>query len=225
MRGSSYRSWAYDTHRKVIFQVTDTYYRLLNAVGQVDAAEASLLNAKTVQEAAEETTLRRVLRRSDYAQAAPGQAATDILHVPELDAGFRFLYQLKFVEARAQFEIWQKSHPEAALGYASEAASYLFEECYRQGTLTSEFFLDDKRFLGNVPLKPDPQLQAAFLDAVKRVQDVAQLRLKMNQDNPNALFAMSMSLGMQANYASIIDKRQLDSLKKSAQRISTRRSC
>jgi tetratricopeptide (TPR) repeat protein len=52
------------------------------------------------------------------------------------------------------------------------------------------------------------------LAAVKQVQDLAQLRLKMNQDNPNALFAMSMSLGMQANYASIIDKRQLDSLKK-----------
>src|SRR6202171_2901179 len=43
-----------DTHRKIIFQVADTYYRLLNAVGQVEAAEASLLNAKTVQEAAED---------------------------------------------------------------------------------------------------------------------------------------------------------------------------
>src|SRR5258708_4930182 len=26
-----------DTHRRIIFQVADTYYRLLNAVGQVDA--------------------------------------------------------------------------------------------------------------------------------------------------------------------------------------------
>ena len=42
-----------DTHRRIIFQVADTYYRLLNAVGQVEAAEASLENAKTVQEAAE----------------------------------------------------------------------------------------------------------------------------------------------------------------------------
>src|SRR5258708_38034625 len=42
-----------DTHRRIIFQVADTYYRLLNPVGQVDAAEASLMNAKTVQDAAE----------------------------------------------------------------------------------------------------------------------------------------------------------------------------
>src|SRR6202048_94111 len=65
-----------DTHRRIIFQVADTYYRRLNAVGQVDAAEASLMNAKTVQDAAENrlehglATLPDVLEaRSATAQA------------------------------------------------------------------------------------------------------------------------------------------------------------
>jgi hypothetical protein len=147
-------------------------------------------------------------------QAGAGLAPTDILHIPELDTGFHLLYELKPAEARAQFAIWQQSHPGSALGYASEAASYLFEECYRQGVLTSEFFLDDKRFLGKTPLKPDPDLRAKFFASDKKAQDVAQLRLKEKPDNPNALFAMSMSLGMEADYASLIDKRQLESLKK-----------
>jgi tetratricopeptide (TPR) repeat protein len=134
--------------------------------------------------------------------------------VPELDAGFHLLYELKFEEARNHFEVWQKSHPEDPLGSASEAAAYLFEECYRQGVLTSEFFLDNKRFLGKIPLKPDPKLRAAFFAADKHAQELAQLRLKTNPDDANALFAMTLSLGMQANYASLIDKRQLDSLKK-----------
>ncbi len=43
---------------------------------------------------------------------------------------------------------------------------------------------------------------------------MALLELKTNPDDPNALFAMALSLGMQADYASLIDKRQLDSLKK-----------
>jgi hypothetical protein len=136
------------------------------------------------------------------------------LNVPELDAGFRFLYELKLDEAHKQFEDWQKSHPEDPLGSASEAAAYLFEECYRQGVLTSEFFLDDKRFLGKIPLKPDPELRAGFFAADKQAQELAQLRLKTNADDPNALFAMTLSLGMEANYASLIDKRQLDSLKR-----------
>ena len=50
----------------------------------------------------------------------------------------------------------------AAKDQLSEAASYLFEECYQQGVLTSEFFLDDSRFLGNDPLKPNQALRAAF---------------------------------------------------------------
>lgn len=148
------------------------------------------------------------------APVASGQIPPEILHVPELEAGFHLLYELKPQEARKQFEAWQKSHPEDALGSAAEAASYLFEECYRQGVLTSEFFLNDKRFLGKIPLKPDPQLRAAFFDADKQAQELAQLRLKTNSDDANALFAMALSVGMQADYASLIDKEQLDSLKK-----------
>ena len=85
------------------------------------------------------------------ALAASGQNPLKALHVPELEAGFHLLYELKPEEAHKQFEAWQKSHPQDPLGSASEAAAYLFEECYRQGVLTSDFFLDDKRFLGQIP--------------------------------------------------------------------------
>src|SRR5258707_10773834 len=69
-----------DTHRRIIFQVADTYYRLLNAVGQVDAAEASLLNAKTVQEAAEERLEHGLATLPDAleARSATAQAEYDL---------------------------------------------------------------------------------------------------------------------------------------------------
>src|ERR1700720_2040945 len=160
------------------------------------------------------TTMMAGILDGRVALAAFGQTPTVALRVPELDAGFHLLYELKFEEARNHFEAWQKSHPEDPLGSASEAAAYLFEECYRQGVLTSEFFLDNKRFLGKIPLKPDPELRAAFFAQDEQAQNLAQLRLKTDRDDANALFAMTLSLGMQANYASLIDKRQLDSLKK-----------
>jgi hypothetical protein len=145
---------------------------------------------------------------------ASGQAAVEALHVPELEAGFHLLYELKPVQARGQFESWQKSHAEDPLGSAAEAAAYLFEECYRQGVLTSEFFLDDKRFLGKIALKPDSQLRVAFFTADKQGQDLAQKLLETNPDDTNALFAMALSVGMEADYASLIDKHQMESLKK-----------
>src|SRR5246127_289418 len=65
-----------DTHRKVIYQVEQAYYQLLNASGQEDAARASLSNAQAVQQSAEErlknglATLPDVLEaRSATAQA------------------------------------------------------------------------------------------------------------------------------------------------------------
>jgi hypothetical protein len=147
------------------------------------------------------------------ALAGARQTQTDVLRVPELDAGFRLLYELKPVEARTQFAVRQKTHPEDPLGSAAEAASYLFEECYRQGILTSEFFLDDDRFIGKVPVKADAALKKAFFAASKRAQDLARLRLKADPNDANALFAMTLSVGMQADYASLIDKKQLDSLR------------
>src|SRR5579884_760316 len=148
------------------------------------------------------------------APVSSGQTPIEALHVPELDAGFHFLYELKPEEAHKQFEAFEKSHPEDPLGSAADAAAYLFEECYRQGVLTSEFFLDNKRFLGKTPLQPDPKLRAAFFASDQRAQDLAQMQLKSKPDDPNALFAMTLSMGLLADYASLIDKHQIDSLKK-----------
>ncbi len=118
-----------------------------------------------------------------------------VLDSPELDAGFRLLYELKPQEARAKFSVWQAAHPADPLGSAAEAASYLFEECYRQGVLTSDYFLDDNRFLGKIPIKADPELRDAFFAANLRTRELAKPRL---DSNVNALFAMTLSLGMQA---------------------------
>jgi tetratricopeptide (TPR) repeat protein len=144
--------------------------------------------------------------------ASAGLPEPEILNPSELDAGFHLLYELRPEEARAQFAIWQAFHPEDSLGSASEAASYLFEECYRQGVLTSEYFLDNKRFLGKIAIKPDQDIRDAFFAADLRAQNLARLRLETDFEDANALFAMTLSLGMQADYASLIEKHQLESL-------------
>jgi len=66
-----------DTHRKIIFQVSDAYYRLLNAAGQEDAARASLANARTVQRAAEERLQNGLATLPDVLEARSAAAQAD----------------------------------------------------------------------------------------------------------------------------------------------------
>lgn len=156
-------------------------------------------------------TLRRLLLCCLGALLAGVSASAS--QAPEIDAGFRLLYELKFTEARAQFSAWQKAHPDDPLGSASEAASYLFEEFYHQGVLTSEFFLDDKRLLGGISGNPDETRRAGFAAANQRAQELARQRLRANPQDADALFALTISTGMQADYASLIEKRQFESLR------------
>ena len=132
---------------------------------------------------------------------------------PELDAGFHLLYELKFPEAREQFTAWKELHLEQPLGDVSIAASYLFEEFYRQGVLTSEYFLNDKKLLRGIEGKPDEARKKGFQEANRRARETALGRLKADANDADALFALTLVAGMQANYLSVLERRQLDSLK------------
>ena len=142
------------------------------------------------------------------AHAAEAQGPTEIEH------GFRLLYEQRFGEAREKFSAWHAIHIDDPLGPASEAASYLFEEFYRLGILTSEFFLDDKRLLVGVTGTAGKESGAQFFDAIRRTQELAQRRLKANRRDAGSLFALTISAGMLADYAGLIEKRQFECLRR-----------
>jgi hypothetical protein len=134
--------------------------------------------------------------------------------VPELTAGFRLLYEQKFPEGRDKFTEWTSQHPDDPFGYVAEAASYLFEEFYRQGVLTSDFFLDDNKFLKGIKGKPNPARMKNFLEATGRARELAKARLKNNPKDQEALFALTLAAGMESDADSILEKKQLDGLKR-----------
>lgn len=69
-----------DTHRIVIYQVEQAYYRLLSAIGEEDSARASLSNAKAVEQAAEERLTNGLATLPDVleARSATAQAEYDL---------------------------------------------------------------------------------------------------------------------------------------------------
>ena len=69
-----------DTHRNVIDQVEQAYYRVLNSIGQEDSAQASLANAKAVEQAAQERLTNGLATLPDVleARSATAQAEYDL---------------------------------------------------------------------------------------------------------------------------------------------------
>ncbi len=69
-----------DTHRNVIFQVDQAYYRLLSSMGQEEAARASLANARAVEQAAEDRLAHGLATLPDVleARSATAQAEYDL---------------------------------------------------------------------------------------------------------------------------------------------------
>ncbi len=130
----------------------------------------------------------------------------------QLDAGFHELYELRFADARSQFNAWEIDQPSDAMGPTAEAASYLFEELYAQGVLSSDYFLNDGQLFGSKPLKANPQRRAGFEAALERAQKLALAKLHDRPDEANALLALSLTTGMRGDYESIIEKKQLESL-------------
>jgi len=132
--------------------------------------------------------------------------------LPPLDHGFQLLYNLDFAQAHGIFAAWEKSHPDDPMGPTADAAGLLFSEFHRLGVLESQFFELDKRFENRPKLNQDPLTRAQFQAALDRAEKIARARLSKNSKDEEALFSLTLVNGLQADYAALIDKRNLASL-------------
>ena len=142
----------------------------------------------------------------------PALAATATLSLPPLDHGFQLLYSLDFDAAHGIFAGWEQSHPDDPMGPTCDAAGLLFSEFHRLGVLEAQFFEDDKKFESREKLAPDPAIRARFDAEIQKAQTLARNQLAKNSKNRDALFALTLTNGLEADYAALIDKRNLASL-------------
>ncbi len=150
---------------------------------------------------------------------SPAQTPADgsdsaFTEVPELKEGFRLLYVQKYPEARETFSVWTSEHPSDPFGFVATAASYLFEEFYRQSVLTSDFFMDDKKFLRGIAGKPDPARLKNFDAELAQTRKLANARLAKDRNDAAGLFALTLAAGMESNSDSILQKKHVEGLKR-----------
>jgi hypothetical protein len=143
-------------------------------------------------------------------------SAEDVVRVAPLtplDHGFSGLYNLDFSGAQKDFAAWQAQHPDDPVGPVSEAAGLLFSEFNRLGVLEAQFFENDDSFSARSKLTADPVVRDHFEAAIGRADSLARTRLAKDPKDRDALFASTMCSGLQADYAALIEKRNLASLR------------
>ncbi|MGA2714449.1 MAG: hypothetical protein ABSG41_15185 [Bryobacteraceae bacterium] len=138
--------------------------------------------------------------------------AADVPQGNELYAGWLKMYDLKFDDAHRGFAAWKQNYPEDSLGPASDAAAYLFSELARLGALESELFVDDTRFKERAKLRPDPAKKALFVQEIAQAERLADAALQKSGTDTNALFVKSLTFGLRADNAGLIEKQSFAAL-------------
>ena len=131
---------------------------------------------------------------------------------PSLDRGYHFLYSLHFPEAQQEFQRWQQEHPQDPLGPVSEAAGMLFSEFNRLGVLESQFYVKDSDFDNRPKLQPDPAIKTRFDTDLARAEALSRNLLAKDPNHKDSLFVMALCSGLRADYAAMVEKRNLASL-------------
>ena len=128
-----------------------------------------------------------------------------------LQAAFVRLYDFDFKGAHEILDRQHQLDPQAPLVLAVKCAAYLFAELDRLKILELDFFTDDDKVVDRRKLIPDPVIRQKFFDTVAESDKLANARLAVNPDDPDALMALCMTTGMVTDYAALVEKRRFGS--------------
>jgi hypothetical protein len=131
---------------------------------------------------------------------------------PLLEQGYRDMYNLQFDAAHQVFHRFVQEHPKDPMGPASDAAAYLFFAFDRLKILRSDFFTEDGNFTAKKQLALDPGVKREFEADLNSSKQLSGSILQNSPDDTNALLAMVTSIALHADFAALIEKRNMQAL-------------
>jgi hypothetical protein len=136
-----------------------------------------------------------------------------------LDRAVNRMYNADFAGANSILDEAAGLHPDEALIYSVRAAAILFSEFNRLQILEFEFAADDDRVTEKGRLKPDPARRTELFKALDEARRRSAVRLAVQPQDRDAMFALCMATSIEADYVSLVEKRYFRtySLSKEAQ--------
>lgn len=146
------------------------------------------------------------------AQAAP--VDTDPLNrQPEVQDAFQHFYNLDYDGAISRFQAIQKAHPTDPIATAYLLDATLFRELYRLDLLDTTFYANDGFLTGKHSVVEDPKARDQIKALSEKAIDQADVELKADSRNLNALFARGWARSLEATYMGIAERSFVPALR------------
>ncbi len=127
------------------------------------------------------------------------------LQDPATRAGFEHFYNLEYDKAVRNFDQAVEEHPDDPFAVNHLLSAVLFRELYRIGALDTELYAKNS-FLDKKKYPIDPKAQERIKQLTDRALQLAEVRLKQNPNDVDALYARGVTRGNRALYVALIDK-------------------
>lgn len=134
-----------------------------------------------------------------------------------LDRAFHAMYDLDFDRADREIATVANANPMNPVAPAAEAASVLFSIFARHNILQAQFFVSDDHYKERRKVEPDPGSLQRLERSLDRAEQLANAALARDPRNVDALFALTLVYGLRADYAALLERRDMAALRYSKQ--------
>lgn len=131
---------------------------------------------------------------------------------PLQSPGWRYFYNNQYDSAIEYFSRETREQPDNPAAYNHLAQSVLYRELFRNGALESELVTGNNPFLRRAKVNISDENREKFENAVDKAESLAQRQLKKQNDDAQALYDLSVTYGLRANFNFLVDKSWKEAL-------------
>lgn len=135
------------------------------------------------------------------------------LQDPLSSPGWQAFYNNDYSTAFAYFNEEARSHPNDPAAYNHVAQTVLYEELFRNGALESELVTGNNPFLRRSKVNLSSENRKRFEQAMDQAMSLGLARLDKNEDDAEALYSLSVTYGLRANFEFLVDKAWTEALR------------
>ena len=135
----------------------------------------------------------------------PGTHADPLNYDPIVRDAYTHFYNLDYDGALSRFEQVIKTHPQEPLAYGYALMATIFRELYHQDLLDTTYYAHDSFLTTQRRVDIPEAVRRHIEDLSDRVASLADLHLKSNPQDKDALFARGYARGLHAAFITLAD--------------------